>query len=143
MESIAWAGVLLAYLFRNPPLPGRTTFLTPPQLEIQVGFVVYPAGGEVAPHTHRSSEHRGVGTSEVLLVRQGRCLLDLYNDRRERVATRELLPGDLVLLVSGGHGIRMLEDTVLLELKRGPYGGPDDKVRFDPSDPDPAGGPAA
>ena len=46
------------------------------------------------------------------------------------VATRELLPGDIMLMVGGGHGFRMLEDTVLLEVKQGPYTGLDEKERF-------------
>ena len=35
-----------------------------------------------------------------------------------------------VLSVNGGHGFRMLEHTVLFEIKQGPYGGPEEKVRF-------------
>jgi hypothetical protein len=34
--------------------------------------------------------------------------------------------------MTGGHGFRMLEDTVLLEVKQGPYGGQAEKSRFDP-----------
>ena len=32
--------------------------------------------------------------------------------------------------VGGGHGFRMIEDTVLFEIKQGPYGGPAEKERF-------------
>jgi len=38
---------------------------------------------------------------------------------------RELAEGDAVYLAAGGHGLRTEEDTVLLALKQGPYGGPD------------------
>jgi hypothetical protein len=37
---------------------------------------------------------------------------------------------DLKLMVGGGHGFRMLEDTVLLEFKQGPQTGLDEKGRF-------------
>jgi len=30
-----------------------------------------------------------------------------------------------------GHGFEFLEDTVMIEVKQGPYMGEDDKVRFD------------
>jgi hypothetical protein len=33
-------------------------------------------------------------------------------------------------MIGGGHGFRMLEDTVLLEIKQGPYSGIQEKVRF-------------
>ena len=47
------------------------------------------------------------------------------------VATRELQAGDIVIAVSGGHGFRIQEDTVLLEIKQGPYPGfGADKERF-------------
>jgi hypothetical protein len=35
-----------------------------------------------------------------------------------------------MLMVAGGHGFRMLEDTVILEVKQGPYTGEDEKERF-------------
>jgi len=120
----------LANIIRASFLPGRTTFLTPPEYKQQVGFVVYPTGGEVVRHTHLPLERHIVGTSEVILVKKGRCLLDIYNDERELVATRELSAGDLMLMVGGGHGFRMLEDTILLEIKQGPYTGVEEKERF-------------
>ena len=71
-----------------------------------------------------------MGTSEVLIVRRGRCEIDIYNNERELVATRELWQGDIMLMVDGGHGFRMIEDTVFLEVKQGPYTGIDEKERF-------------
>jgi hypothetical protein len=71
-----------------------------------------------------------VGTQEVIIVRSGRCEIDLYDSDRRHVATRELDTGDVIIIASGGHGFRMLEDTVLLEVKQGPYTGLDEKERF-------------
>jgi len=129
-EEIAARGTVLCLIARAAFRPQMTTFLTPPEWKQQVGFVVYPAEGEFARHVHRPIERRLVGTSEVVLVQEGRCLLDVYDDERELVATRELGPGDLMLMVGGGHGFRRLEDTVLLEIKQGPYTGLDEKERF-------------
>jgi len=120
----------LALILRAAYEPGRTTFLTPDDYKQQVGFIVYPKGGVIQSHVHRSVERHLVGTSEVLIVRSGRCEMDIFNDARELVATRVLEVGDLMLMVGGGHGFRMLEDTVLLEVKQGPYGGIDEKERF-------------
>ena len=130
VEQIIWKDKPLAYIIRAEIAPGKTTFLTPSELNLQVGFVVYPAGGEVARHLHRPMERHIVGTSEVLVVKEGRCQMDIYDDDRRLVATRELRKGDIMLMVGGGHGFRMLEDTVLLEVKQGPYTGLDEKERF-------------
>ena len=129
-EQVMWNGKVLAYLIRAEMSPEKTTFLTPPDLNFQVGFVVYPADGEIARHLHHPIERHVKGTSEVLIVKKGRCLIDIYNNEQELVVTRELRTGDVMLMVDGGHGFRMLEDTVLLEVKQGPYTGVDEKKRF-------------
>jgi mannose-6-phosphate isomerase-like protein (cupin superfamily) len=129
-EQIAWVDRPLAYIIRRELLPAATTFLTPSDLPQQLGFVVYPAGGEIKPHLHRPLERTIRGTSEVLVVKKGRCEVDIYNNSQERIATRELREGDILLLVDGGHGFRLLEDTVFVEIKQGPYTGFDEKERF-------------
>ena len=130
VEQIAANGQPLAYIIRADVAPTETTFVTPPEFKQQVGFVVYPAGGEIARHVHLPLERHLVGTSEVILVRSGRCMLDVYDHARQLVATRELATGDLMLMIGGGHGFRMLEDTVLLEVKQGPYTGLEEKSLF-------------
>lgn len=130
IEIVSHENKPLAYIIRASMMPEKTTFLTPPEFKQQVGFVVYPKGGEIARHVHRPLERHLVGTSEVLVVKKGHCLIDIYNDDCDLVATRELFPGDVMLMVGGGHGFRMLEDTVFLEIKQGPYTGIDEKERF-------------
>jgi len=130
IEQIMWQDKPLVYIIRAELMPEETTFLTPPEFKQQIGFVVYPAKGEIVRHVHRNIERHLVGTSEVLIVRKGRCEMDVYNDNRELVATRELRVGDMILMIGGGHGLRLLEDTVLLEVKQGPYTGVDEKEHF-------------
>lgn len=130
VEIIAWQDKPLAYVIRNELLPDKTTFVTPSEFKQQVGFVVYQSGGEVARHLHRPLERHLIGTSEVLILRKGRCIMDVYNNDKALVASRELHEGDIMLMVDGGHGFRMLEDTVFLEVKQGPYTGIDEKERF-------------
>lgn len=127
-----WVGDdVLAYLVRSSASASSTTFFTPDEATFQAGFVVYPAGGEVVPHVHLPVRREVVGTSELLFVRSGRCYVDLYDADRHIVASRELGPGDAVLSLGSGHGVRMIEDTVLFELKQGPFIGGSEKVRFE------------
>jgi hypothetical protein len=130
VEHITANGRALVYIIRAELRPAATTFLTPNDFTHQVGLIVYPAGGEVKRHAHLPIERHIAGTSEVIIVRSGRCELDIYDDDRALVATRELCEGDVMLMVGGGHGFRMLEDTVLLEVKQGPYTGLAEKVLF-------------
>jgi len=130
IERIMYQKNVLCILIHANLLPSETSFITPPEYKQQVGFVVYPSGGEITRHTHLPLERHLTGTSEVLVVKKGHCFIDIYNDLHELVATRELKTGDVMLMVNGGHGFRMLEDTVFLEIKQGPYTGMDEKERF-------------
>lgn len=131
IETIAQDGAVLAYLLRSGPPPERTTFLTPDACNLQVGRVVYSAGGEIPRHMHLPVERHIVGTTEVLIVERGRCSVDVYAEDRTVVATRELNAGDMLIAVAGGHAFRVIEDVVLLEIKQGPYIGDDaTKERF-------------
>jgi hypothetical protein len=131
IESIWRGDRLIAYIIRAGVASAETSFFTGDDAAFQAGFVVYPAGGAVVPHVHLPIERKVVGTSELLMVRRGRCIVDLYGEDQVFVASRELVTGDTVLLIEGGHGFRMIDDTVLFEVKQGPYGGQAEKVRFD------------
>ncbi len=130
IEEVQAAGRLLVLIVRERFHPDRTHFVTDDALPMQVGFIVYPQDGEVERHVHVPLERSLVGTSEVLIVRSGRCEMDVYDDDRTLVTTRELAAGDVVVIFAGGHGFRMLEDTTFLEVKQGPYTGLDEKERF-------------
>lgn len=130
VERFEWNGRPLAYIIRATYRPAHTSFVTPSELELQLGFVVYPAGAEILRHVHRPIQRHLQVTSEVLVVKSGECWIDIYNDDRQLVASRQLHPGDVMLMVGGGHGFRMTENTVLLEIKQGPYTGIDEKERF-------------
>jgi hypothetical protein len=130
VQRICSGDLCLAYIIRASLVPGQTTFVTPPEAGLQIGFVVYPAGGEVPRHVHVPVERHLQSTCEALFVKRGRCEVDIYDDDHQLVASRELRAGDWILLVGGGHGFRMLEDTVLTEIKQGPYMGLNEKRRF-------------
>ena len=38
--------------------------------------------------------------------------------------------GDIILLVSGGHGFQILKKTEIIEIKQGPYSPERDKIQF-------------
>jgi hypothetical protein len=45
--------------------------------------------------------------------------------------SRVLNSGDIILLANSGHGVVMLEESEIIEIKQGPYLEKDDKVRFE------------
>jgi mannose-6-phosphate isomerase-like protein (cupin superfamily) len=122
--------ILTSIIIRREYTPTETTFVTTPDLAQQVGFVVYPAGGVIKRHIHKNVDRQNISSSEALIVRQGRLEIDIYDQSKRLLATRELQAGDFVLMVSGGHGFRILENAILLEVKLGPYAGAMDKELF-------------
>jgi len=128
-ESITARGVPLALVIRAIPAPSGAQFVTPPEAGLQVGVLTHAQGTNIPRHKHRQIERQVSGTSEVLLVRSGSCEVDVY-DGDELITTAKLAPGDVMVLLAGGHALRMLEDTVLVEVKQGPYVGVEEKVRY-------------
>ncbi len=122
--------VLTSIIIRRDFQPTETMFITNPDQAQQVGFVVYPTGGVIKRHIHKNVDRQNTSSSEALIVREGRLEIDVFDQNKVLLATRELQAGDFVLMVSGGHGFRILEATVLLEIKLGPYAGASDKELF-------------
>ena len=130
VEYIKVEEELLCIIVKAPTYLDRTTFVTPENLNLQVGFVVYKAGEEVPRHYHNEIERTVSSTSEVINVRVGSCNVQIYDDSQNLVADRRLDVGDIIIFVGGGHGFRMNKDTVLSEVKQGPYIGIDEKTNF-------------
>ena len=121
----------IALIIKSGYLPLQTEFLTPGSYKQQVGLIIYNKDGYIRPHDHKKISRVITGTSEVLLVKKGKMEACFYTDKRKFVCSRIVEKGDIILLVNGGHSFKMLEDTVLLEIKQGPYSGVDEKEYFE------------
>lgn len=130
IEYIQGNGQLLACIIKATFKPEKTTFLTDPELPQQVGFIVYGRGQEIRRHAHREVKRTISRSAEVLLVVSGHSEVDLFDDNKKLVATREIRSGDVILLASGAHGFRMIDETTFLEVKQGPYFEEIDKEYF-------------
>lgn len=124
------AGIPLAYIVDPHWQPAETTFMTPGDFSMQMGMIVYGAGEDIPAHVHLPITRQVEGTNECIVVRKGRCRVTIYDSQRKFVAERDLEQGSIILLLGGGHGFHLYEDTVLFEVKQGPYAGNKDKERF-------------
>lgn len=109
---------------------GALEFFTPREYSLQMGSMCREKGYKIQPHIHNKVAREVMDTQEVLFVKQGRVRVDFYSDNQTYLESRELFAGDIIFLASQGHGFEMLEPTVLVEVKTGPYVGDCDKVRF-------------
>ena len=102
-------------------------FYSPAGFPQQIGLMSRPSGYVVPRHIHNEALRQITTTQEVLMIRNGRCVVTLINSNLDEVDI-ELSRGDVILLAAGGHSIKMIEDTELLEVKQGPYLGQNDKT---------------
>ena len=108
-------------------------FFTPPNLSQQLASMKRPKGYKIPTHIHKSVPRKVKYTQETLIIKKGRVEIKFYDEKKEFLENRILKTGDVILLVSGGHGFTMLEDTEMIEVKQGPYAGENDKEIFDDS----------
>lgn len=135
LQRVYADGKRCATIIRAGYAPEQTAFVTAPESCQQVGHVVYPAGGSVQRHYHKPATRTVVGMGEVLVVQRGECVVTfLDSDRRPMCFS--LRAGDVLIIEpdtngrSVIHGFDFHEDTVLLEIKQGPYMGDGEKVRL-------------
>lgn len=105
-------------------------FYSPEHFPQQLGLMTRPEGYEVLPHIHNSIRRTISETQEVLVIRNGRCEISLFGTTNIVQQKITLEKGDVILLAHGGHGIRMLTECEILEVKQGPFVGAIDKTHF-------------
>lgn len=130
LEYIRSGSQVVAIVLRADFSEEGIHFFTPDEFSQQLAFIRHPAGKIIDPHIHNEVSRQVFFTNEVLFIKSGRVRVDLYDGGKEYLASRVLEKGDAILLVQGGHGFEVLEQTEMIEVKQGPYVGEADKTRF-------------
>jgi len=121
IERVEHEGETIALIVRGDFEEEGAKFFTNDDNPLQLGVINQKAGQETQPHVHREREVAIKSIQEVVHVDRGRALVKFYTRDGNKVGSRILERGDTILLMNGGHGFRMLEDTRLVEIKQGPY----------------------
>lgn len=121
---------LLAMIIRNNYECEGVDFITPNEYSQQVACMHHKTGKVIEAHVHNLVHRNVVLTQEVLFIKKGILRVDFYDEYEDYLESRILKSGDVILLVSGGHGFTVLEEVEMVEVKQGPYTGEQDKKRF-------------
>ncbi len=105
-------------------------FFTPADFSQQLAFLSHKTGKVIQAHTHNIVKRDIRLTQETLVIKKGKVKFNFYDGNNDYFDSRILGAGDVILLSSGGHGLEILEDTDMVEIKQGPYLSDDDKTRF-------------
>lgn len=130
VEEVRKKNKILAMIIRNDYDCNGVDFITPNEYSQQVAYMHHPTGKVIDAHVHNMVHRNVVLTQEVLFIKKGILRVDFYDEYEDYLESRDLHAGDIILLVSGGHGFQVLEETEMIEVKQGPYTGEQDKKRF-------------
>lgn len=130
IKHITYHGQLLALIVSQQFSKPGIHFFTPDEFSQQLAYMQHPVGKVILPHVHRSVPREVQYTQEVLFLKRGRLRADFYNEQQQYLESHLLSAGDVILLITGGHGFEVLEEIEMIEVKQGPYLGEQDKTRF-------------
>jgi mannose-6-phosphate isomerase-like protein (cupin superfamily) len=131
IEQITHQERLLALIVSHGFNQPGIHFFTPNELSQQLAYMHHPTGKIIPPHVHNPVPREVTYTQEVLFIKTGKLRVDFYSEQQEYLHSRVLEAGDVILLVTGGHGFEVLEEIEMIEVKQGPYVGERDKTRFE------------
>lgn len=124
VEEIYYAGKLLAIVFRNYISIDGVKFLTHKKNPFQIGIHSRAKGVKLAPHFHKIGKPVKIShIQEMLYVQSGKIRVSFYSKKGEIIQRKILKKEDSTLFLDVGHGVDMLEDSRIFQVKQGPYSG--------------------
>jgi len=131
IEKIIYKKKLLAIIVRAKYRKKKgITFFTPSESTQQFGYMKHKKNHLIKPHLHKKRITKISYTTEVILLLKGELRVDFYNSFQKYLFSKILKKEDIVMLVHGGHGFKILKDIEMLEIKQGPYSLIKDKIKF-------------
>ena len=97
----------------------------------QFGYMNHLKNHVIKPHIHKRQTRKLIYTSEVILILKGILRVDFYNTKKTYLFSKILKEKDIIMLVHGAHGFKVIKNVQMLEIKQGPYITKLDKVKFD------------
>ena len=83
----------------------------------------------IQPHIHKKVIRKIHFTTEVLIIKKGEMRVD-FMIIKKYLKSRVLLKDDIIVLLKGSHGFKILKDCNFIEVKQGPYKKRLDKNKF-------------
>ncbi len=129
IEIIEHDGVRFAEVLRKDLKVSKTTFFSPPDSSFQFGVIAHEKGYKEPPHSHKPFKRIVNDMQQMLSVQRGKAAMDFFDDNGKLFKTILLDKGDSILLCSGAHSLRAIEDFQCVSVKQGPFMGiENDKV---------------
>ena len=105
-------------------------FFTSREATQQFGFMKHKKNHFIKPHKHNKRLTKILRTTEVILLLKGTLRVDFYNDKYKYLFSKRINERDIIMLIHGGHGFKVLKNVEMIEVKQGPYSLASDKIKF-------------
>jgi len=132
VKKILYKKKLLAIIYNEKDYAKKkgVTFPVPGFLPLQIGFMTHIKNHLIKPHTHINYLRKIKKTAEVLFVRNGILRVDFYSDKKKYLFSKILKKNNIIILLEGSHGFKIIKKCFLIEVKQGPFNKKLDKIRF-------------
>ena len=131
IEKIIYKKQLFALIVKGQYRKKRgINFFTSEKATQQFGYMKHKKNYIIKPHNHKERLTRILKTTEVLLLLKGTLRVDFYDNKEKYLFSKIINEKDIIMLVHGGHGFKVLKDVEMIEVKQGPYILTSDKVKF-------------
>lgn len=131
IEDVLHKKKILAKIIRaNYKSKKGINFFTPNHFSSQVAYMSHKKGHVIQPHIHKKKLKKIYDTNEVLIILDGTLKVDFYNNKKKFISSKILKRNDIIILLSGGHGFKILKKCNFIEVKQGPYNLKKDKFKF-------------
>ena len=128
IEFVKINNELISIIIKSDYYDEGIKFFTPDSFELQLGYMNRKKNYIINPHIHSKKNRNLSKTFEVLFIKKGKVQIDFYNKDKKLFKSKILNKGDTILIGDCGHGLIMLEDSEILEVKQGPYKLENDKA---------------
>lgn len=105
-------------------------FLTNPKDTQQIGYMKHKRKHVIQPHLHKKRLTKILFTTEVIIIFKGILRVDFYDNKKKYLFSKKISKGQIIMLVSGGHGFKVIKDVEMIEIKQGPFNPSKDKKKF-------------
>ena len=131
IKNITHKKQILAIIIKGNYLRKKgINFFTNPKFNQQVAFMNHPTNHVIQPHIHKNIKRKIQGASEVLIILDGSLKVNFYNNKKKFLLSKIIKKNDIIILLSGGHGFKVLKNCKMIEVKQGPYFKEEDKSKF-------------
>mgnify|MGYP001298262602 CR=1 FL=1 len=135
IENINYKKKLYALIVRKEFRKKKgINFFTSKEHTQQFGYMKHKKDYLIMPHKHNIRLTKILTTTEVIILYKGILRVDFYNEKKNYIFSKIIKKNQIILLMHGGHGFKVIKPVEMLEFKQGPFSLKKDKVKFDQND---------